>query len=333
MTTMVQPDRQQPHPWVAEGQGSLRFGIATGPAGDWVALRDFVQMAEGLGFDSYWRPDHPLLIPDPWTTLAALATSTSRLRLGTTVSCVYYRNPVLLARIVADVDRMSNGRVVLGLGAGDMETEFRAMGLAYPPVRERLAALGEALQILPPLLRGETVNYQGQQFRVDAATLPLPPIQQPYVPLLIAGGGERSTLRLVAQYADASNLVAADWGGGAFTADDVRRKYAALQEHCMAISRPYSAVLRTYQFSPTLLGDSPAALEAKRARVPPSVLQFLGQAALIGTPEQAIERLRPLVEAGCQYFNLGVMEPDTLRLLTERVIPALDANTTRPGSA
>jgi hypothetical protein len=90
-----------------------------------------------------------------------------------------------------------------------------------------------------------------------------------------SGRWRASHAPLVAQYADASNLMAADWGGGAFTADDVRRKYAALQEHCIAVSRPYSAVIRTYQFSPTLLGDSPAALEAKRTRVPPSVLQFL----------------------------------------------------------
>jgi alkanesulfonate monooxygenase SsuD/methylene tetrahydromethanopterin reductase-like flavin-dependent oxidoreductase (luciferase family) len=320
---MLQPEREHAHPWIAEGQGALRFGISTAATGDWVALRDLAQMAEGLGFDSFWRPDHPLLMPDSWTTLAVVATSTSRMRLGTTVSCVYYRNPVLLARIVADVDRLSGGRVVLGLGAGDMEDEFRSMGLAYPPVRERLAALEEGLQIIPRLLSGETVTHAGTQFRVDAATLPFPPVQQPYVPLLVAGGGERTTLRLVAQYADASNMTAADWGGGAFTPADLEHKYAVLEEHCKSIGRPYTAVLRTYQFSPTLLGDTQAAVDAKRARMPPRILQFLGQAALIGTPEEAIERVRPFAEAGCQYFNFGVQDPDSLRLLAERVIPAL----------
>jgi len=99
------------HPWLANGQGQVRFGIVGGPVGDWPTLRDFVQMVEGLGFDPYWRSVHPLLTPDCWTTLAAVAASTQRLRLGSMVSCVFYRNPLLLARIVADVDRISQGRV------------------------------------------------------------------------------------------------------------------------------------------------------------------------------------------------------------------------------
>src|SRR4030081_2000720 len=97
------------HTWVANGQGSVRFGIVGGPMGDWPILRDFVQMVEGLGFDSYWRPDHPLLTPDCWTMLAAVAASTQRLRLGSMVSCVFYRNPVLLARIVGGRGPVSTG--------------------------------------------------------------------------------------------------------------------------------------------------------------------------------------------------------------------------------
>jgi alkanesulfonate monooxygenase SsuD/methylene tetrahydromethanopterin reductase-like flavin-dependent oxidoreductase (luciferase family) len=311
------------HPWVANGQGQVRFGIVGGPMGDWPTLHDFVQMVEGLGFDSYWRPDHPLLTPDCWTTLAAVATSTQRLRLGSMVSCVFYRNPVLLARIVADVDRVSQGRVVLGLGAGDMEPEFRAMGLACPPVRERQAALAEALQVVPRLLRGQTVSYQGAHCQVDGVTLQPPPVQQPYVPLVVAGGGERTTLRLVAHYADASNLAADAWGGGADTAAAVRRKYGVLREHCRKAGRPEAAVLRTYHFVPVLLGDSEAALAAKRERVSPQLLALAGAAALVGTPEHAVERVQALVGAGCQYFTFAVLDPDTLRLLAERVVPAV----------
>lgn len=319
---MVEPALAPAHPWVVGGQTALRFGVAGGPT-DWGALRDFVQTAEGLGFDSYWSPDHPLLRPDCWTTLAAVAASTSRLRLGSLVSCIYYRHPVLLARLVADVDRLSGGRVVLGLGTGDLEAEFAAMGIALPPLRQRLAALTETLQIIAPLLRGEAVSHHGEQLRVEGARLPLPAVQDPHVPLLVAGGGERTTLRLVAQYADASNLLAAYRGGSAISPTDVRRKYTVLQAHCEALGRPYPAVLRTFHFVPTLLGDSPAELEAKRARVPPTLFQLAGQAALVGTPEQAAERLRPLAEAGCQYFTFAALEPDTLRLLGERLIPAL----------
>ncbi|HET8630938.1 MAG TPA: LLM class flavin-dependent oxidoreductase [Thermomicrobiales bacterium] len=313
------------HPWVADGRQTVRFGIVGGPAGDWPALRDFVQTAEDLGFDSYWRPDHPLLLPDCWASLAAVAAVTRRLRLGSLVSCVGYRNPVLLARMAADVDRVSQGRVILGLGAGDIAAEFRAMGLAYPPLRARRAALAEALAVVPRLLRGEAVTYRGAHCRVEEVTLRPPPVQQPHVPLLVGGGGERTTLRLVAQYADASSLGAGAWGGAATTGADVRHKYAVLGEHCAAAGRPYAAVLRTYHLIPALLAASPAGLAAKCERVPREVMALAGAAALVGTPEQAVERLRPLVAAGCQYFTLAVPEPETLRLLAERVIPAVTA--------
>jgi alkanesulfonate monooxygenase SsuD/methylene tetrahydromethanopterin reductase-like flavin-dependent oxidoreductase (luciferase family) len=311
------------HPWVSVWAGRLRFGVGGGPFGDWSALCDFVQMVEDLGFDSYWLPDHPLLTPDCWTTLAAVAVSTKRVRIGSMVTCAYYRNPVMLARVVADVDRLSRGRVVLGLGAGDMQFEFEAMGLGWPAVRERRAALVEVIQVVQRLLRGELVTYDGTTCLTESALLPLPPLQHPHVPLLIAGGGEQSTLRLVAQYADASNLVAAEWGGGAATAADVRRKYRVLEEHCVAVGRAYTSVLRTYNFMPTVLADSPEVLATRRDRVPPRILAFAGAAALLGTPEEAVQRLRQLVDAGCQYFNFGVMEVDTLRLLADRVVPAL----------
>ena len=318
-------DAGRVHPWVSHARQGLRFGIVGGPSGDWPALRDFVQMAEELGFDSYWRPDHPLLLPDCWASLAAVATVTSRLRLGSLVSCVGYRNPVLLARMVADVDRISQGRVILGLGAGDIEAEFRAMGLAYPPLRARQAALAEALEVVPRLLRGEAVTYRGAHCRVEGVTLRPAAVQQPHVPLLVGGGGERTTLRLVARYADASSLGAGAWGGGAATDADLQRKYRVLAEHCAAAGRPYATVLRTYHVGPLLLADSPAALAAKRERVPREVLALAGAAALVGTPEQAVARLRPLVAAGCQYFTLAVPEPETLRLLAERVAPAVTA--------
>jgi alkanesulfonate monooxygenase SsuD/methylene tetrahydromethanopterin reductase-like flavin-dependent oxidoreductase (luciferase family) len=313
------------HPWVANGQQAIRFGIVGGPSGDWPALRDFVQLAEELGFDGYWHPDHPLLRQDCWTTLAAVAAVTGHLRLGSLVSCVAYRNPVLLARMVADVDRIAPGRMVLGLGAGDIAAEFRAMGLDHPPLRARQAALAEALEVIPRLLRGEMVTYQGAHCRVEGARLQPEPLQQPYVPLLIGGWGEQTTLRLVAQYADAVSFVATASGGGTVTEGDVRHKYRVLGEHCAARGRPPAAVLHTYHFFPVLLADTPAALAAKRERVPPQLLALAGPAALLSTPEEAVARLRSLVAAGCQYFTLAVTDPDTLRLLAEHVVPMVAA--------
>jgi alkanesulfonate monooxygenase SsuD/methylene tetrahydromethanopterin reductase-like flavin-dependent oxidoreductase (luciferase family) len=310
------------HPWVTSAQHETRFGIGGGPfAGEWSVLREFVQMVEELGFDSYWRPDHPVFGPDGWMTLAAVAASTQRLRLGTTVSCIFHRHPVLLARIVADLDRISDGRAVLGLGGGNLEPEFRALGLAYPPLRQRQAALAEALQIVPPLLRGDTVNYEGVHFQVNGVKLQPVPVQQPYVPVLVAGVGEHITLSAVAEYAAASNFIPSMVASVA----GIERKYAVLREHCIAVGRSSDSVLRTYQFVPVLLAETAVALDAKRELVPPFLRAMDPQTTggFVGTPEQAVERLLALVGAGCQYFILSVLDVETLRLIAERVVPAV----------
>lgn len=316
------------HPWVAEGERRIRFGVETTPLPDWSPTRDFVQSVEGLGFDSLWIPDHPMATGNAtWTTLAAMAQVTQTIRLGTLVSCVYYSNPVVLARSAADVDRLSGGRVVLGMGSGDMGFEFDQMGLTYPPVHERQATLEDALQIVRPLLRGETVTYQGQHFRANGATLQPPPIQQPYVPLLVAGGGERTTLRFVARYADASNIGAASWAGNAFTPEDARHKFEVLRGHCEEVGRPYETVLRTGLLG-MFLSESAEALQTKMAHVPPQILGFFEQLPVIGTPEEAVPRVRAMLDAGFQYVIFIVLPFDTesLRLLAERVLPAAIAS-------
>ncbi len=313
------------HPWVAEGARRVRFGINAGTAPDWGLTRDFVQTAEGLGFDALLIPDHPAVLPNgTWTALAALAEATRTIRLGTLVSCVHYWNPLVLARNAADVDRISGGRLVLGMGSGDMPHEYRQMGLAYPPVGARQAALEEGLQIIGPLLRGEQVTFQGEHFRVEGASLPTPPVQQPHVPIVVAGGGERTTLRFVARYADASNLGAAAWAGGAFTPEDARHKFAVLRERCEEAGRPYEAILRTALVF-LFLSDSPTALEAKMANVPPHLLGFFDRLPIVGTPEEAVARVRGLVEAGFRYIICGIMpfDRETLQLAAERVIPAV----------
>jgi len=284
-----------------------------------------VQRAEELGFESYSLPDHPMIMPDCWTTLAGLAAVTRRIRLLPLVSCVYYANPVVLARMVADVDRMSGGRAVLGLGSGDMPHEFAQMGMLCPSAGKRQAALEEGLQIIRPLLHGQTVTFDGQHFRADGAALRPAPVQQPYVPIMIAGGGERTTLRYVAQYADASNLGAVGWAGGAYTPDDVQQKLAVLRQHCTEQGRPYESVLRSTLFVPTILAETAAARQAKLDRLPPQLLAFFGQAGLVASPEEAVDRITALVAAGFRYFipNLMGNDTETLDLLAQRVIPAV----------
>ena len=313
------------HPWAAEAADRVRFGIETAPFVPWPVLRGFAQAADDLGFDSLWIPDHPMAVGGAtWTHLAALAEATRRIRLGPLVACVPYANPAIVARAIADVDAISGGRAVLGLGSGDMPWEFAQLGIAWPPARERQATLEEALRIVGPLLRGETVTAAGDRFRAAGAVLAPPPVQQPYVPILVAGGGEQTTLRFAARYADAANLGAVSWAGGAFTPDEVARKLGILDGHLAAAGRPAGAVLRSGLLA-AFLAEDPESARAKFAGLPPELAAFFEQLPVVGTPEDALPRVRAMLAAGMRYVIFIVMPGDeeTLRLLAERVLPAV----------
>jgi alkanesulfonate monooxygenase SsuD/methylene tetrahydromethanopterin reductase-like flavin-dependent oxidoreductase (luciferase family) len=317
------PERA-PHPWVTSGHGTIRFGVAQLASLDnWSAYLDMVQLAEELGFDSYWMYDHPMLGADCWTVLSAVAATTSRLRLGSLTSCIYYRPPALLARIAADVDRVSAGRLVLGLGIGDAPDEFAQQGIPFRPVRERQQALEDAIRVVLGLWREQPFTYQGPHFQVQGGTGAPVPVQRPHVPLLIAGGGERVTLRQVAQFADVSNFGAHAWAGSAFTPDDVRRKYGALCRHCEALGRPYESILRTYLDFPIILAETPDAVQAKVAAMPQEAQTFYQSSLLATTPGTAVIHYRALAASGVQYFIAATWEHDaeTLRLLAQRVMP------------
>jgi alkanesulfonate monooxygenase SsuD/methylene tetrahydromethanopterin reductase-like flavin-dependent oxidoreductase (luciferase family) len=308
------------HPWVAAGRGRVRFGVAYGPQiaprADWPALAGFVQTAEALGFDSYWTADHPAAWPECWMTLALLAAQTKTIRLGPLVSCVAYRPAALIARLARDLDDASGGRLVLGLGAGDSPDEFARLGLTWGTLRERQAALEAAIPAIRDLLG-------------DA---PSPHTHQPRIPLLIAGGGERVTLRQVAHYADMANFGAHARVGGAFTGADIARKFAALRDHCAALYRPYEAVLRSHWAGPVVVAPTPDAVRAKLDRLPAPLLERFRTSAITGTPAEVRDAYRALVAAGMQYCIAVVVGDDreTLHLLAEQVIPALQARSTPP---
>lgn len=258
-----------PHPWVTAGGGRIRFGAgvsARAPLPTWPTHLALAHGLEALGFDSHWLADHPAFAPDCWATLAALAVSTVRIRLGPLVACVGHRPPVLLARLAADVDRLSGGRLVLGLGCGWSAQEFTYLGLPFPPAPERQRQLAEAVAIIhglwgtapgastPPdtsfpepslgITGPPPLTHHGTAYRLDGGLLRHGPVQRPRVPVLIAGGGERTTLRQVAAYADASNF-----GIGMPNAtrdpDELRHKLAVLRRHCAARGRPDESVLPT----------------------------------------------------------------------------------------
>jgi alkanesulfonate monooxygenase SsuD/methylene tetrahydromethanopterin reductase-like flavin-dependent oxidoreductase (luciferase family) len=311
------------HPWVREAQQRPRFAIVGTFLPEWAQVRDFAVRAEELGFDAYWANDHPLRSMDCWTQLAALATVTTRLRLIALVSCVYYRSPALIARQAADVDRISGGRLVLGLGTGDDAAEFGQLGLRFPAAPERLAALAEAAGLIRGMWAGP-VTHTGTHFQVRDAHVRPGPVQQPGVPMLIGGGGERTTLRLVAKYADVSNFGPHEWTGGAYDLAAVRRKYEVLRGYCQEIGRPYDAILRTHYTPLLTLAETSRELEHKRsrARIPDAGLRTV---PVFATVDEAIGHYQGLIDAGVHYFLATVNGQDaqTAELLAGQVMPAL----------
>jgi F420-dependent oxidoreductase-like protein len=270
-----------------------------GTAGRLVAI---ARAAEEAGFASLWLMDHVIQVPqvgrewedilDSYTTLGYLAAATRRCRLGALVTAVTFRNVSHLAKIVATLDVLSGGRAVCGLGAAWFAREHAAYGWPLPPAGERLALLEEALQLLPLLWGPGAPVFDGEHLgRREAICYPRP-IQE-HVPILVGGGGERRTLRLVAEYADACNLMGEP--------DTVRRKVAVLAEHCREVGRDRSEVEITH-LSPLLAGrdhdDVVARLDALRA---PSATRARATEQLnAGTVEDHVGRFRLLAEAGVQ---------------------------------
>jgi alkanesulfonate monooxygenase SsuD/methylene tetrahydromethanopterin reductase-like flavin-dependent oxidoreductase (luciferase family) len=314
------------HPWVEAGRKAIGFGIVNGPRGDLPALTEFVLQVEEHGLDGFWVTDHPVWYPDSLITLAALAGVTKRIRLGTLVNCVPYRNPLLLARMTADIDALSNGRLVVGLGMGDNDDEFKQMGIALRSIRERQEMLDETARTLRWLWGDAPSAPAKRQYSVSAEPLKPAPVQRPRIPILIAGGGERVTLRQVAEHADASNFGQHYWTGAVQGDDGVRRRLAALRGWCEQMGRPYDSVLKTNTTFPLIIADTRSAVADKLDRyVPPFVRQITTESIVAGTPDEVIAHYAPLVRAGLQQFLAMVYgsDIDTVRLLAERVVPEL----------
>jgi F420-dependent oxidoreductase-like protein len=310
--TVVPPDllgapgalaRQQEDPM------ELRFGLqlpsfswAGGPGELATRLGDIAVAAERAGFTSLWVMDHFLQIPqvgrawdemlDSYTTLGYLAGRSSRLRLGTLVTGVTYRNVAHLAKIVATLDVLSGGRAVCGVGAAWFEREHLAYGWPFPPLRERYLLLEDALQLLPLMWGPGSPPFEGRVIEVPEAICYPRPVQE-HIPILVGGSGERRTLRLVARYADACNLF-----GNATT---VRHKLNVLEAHCASVGRPSSAVEVTHLGTVlTAAGRRELARSVERLR--PASLSPEAYAAQVnaGTITDQIGRFRELAEAGVQ---------------------------------
>jgi F420-dependent oxidoreductase-like protein len=232
-------------------------------------LREIARAADDAGFESIWLMDHLFQIAsiakpeedmlEAYTTLGYLAACTSRARVGTLVTGVHYRHPGVLVKQVTTLDVLSGGRAWLGIGAGWYERESRGLGVPFPRVGERFARLEETLRIVHQMWTRDApvTPFYGRYYQLAEPLCSPMPLSQPRPPILIGGGGEHKTLRLVAQYADACNLFAR------YSRADLEHKLSLLRGYCAEIGRPYDEIAKTTLTQWNVARKSPAAILAQ----------------------------------------------------------------------
>ena len=273
------------------------------------SVAQIANTAEGSGFDSVWVMDHfyqirgvgqrtePML--EAYTLLGAIAARTSRVRLGTMVTGVTYRNPAMLAKIATTLDVISSGRAILGIGAAWNDDEHRGYGFDFPSARERLERLEEAVQVCRAMFTEEAPTFKGKHYRIEEALNFPRPIQRGGPPILIGGGGERTTLRLVAQYADACNLFG--------DPEAIRHKLDVLRQHCKDVGRDPAAITKTRLGTIVIAANSQEAhRKADQLRAARGIPEEWARTWTIGSPEEIADQIGPLLEAGLDglLFNM-----------------------------
>lgn len=299
-----------------------------GAAAAWAHTVETARLAERLGYDHLWVYDHLETVPrrepthvfEAFTTLAALSQRTERIRLGQLVTCAGYRNAGLLAKQAATIDVVSNGRLILGLGAGWYEREYTAYGYPFPSARERLAILEETAEAVRLLWSRETVDYAGRHVRLDGAFCDPKPLQR-LPEVWIGGGGEKVTLRIAARLADKTN-----WQVGL---DQFVAKSEILRSYCEEIGRDFESIVRTHGpdcriFDSTRDLDtwleSPSGGHLRKA-VPKAEY---ARDNLVGTVEQVLEKVQAFVDAGCREFVLWFRDfpsTESLERFAREVVP------------
>jgi F420-dependent oxidoreductase-like protein len=306
----------------------VHFGIQTPQEGaTFHALATHWRTADELGFDSVWLDDHFYSVIRPrsepqmeaWTLLTALARETRRIRIGILVTCNGYRNPALLAKMAATVDVLSGGRLIHGIGSGWFADEYEGYGYEFPAVPVRLAQLDESLQLQKLLWTAERPSFDGRFYRLREAWCEPRPLQKPYPPILIGGGGEKILLRLVARHADFWNC--------AGEPAELGRKIEVLRAHCASEGRPLDAIERTW-FGQVIIDADPARARTRLERMATAwgmSPEAMAARSLAGTPEQVIDRIHAYRAVGVTGF-IGmygrVDDTRSTKLVAERVIPA-----------
>jgi F420-dependent oxidoreductase-like protein len=314
--------------------GRVDFGLQIEPqyGFSYECIRGIAAESEKLGFESLWVSDHFFLSPESagtpclecWTTLAALARDTSRLRLGAMVASQSYRNPALVAKIAASIDNLSGGRLNFGVGAGWKEVEYRAYGYPFPSPDTRIRQLNDSLEIARRMWTEERASYEGKYYKVREALCDPKPVQKPYPPIWIGGTGS-FTLKISARHADAVNFA---W---TIPVEQIRVKIEEFRGYCEARGRDYSGIRKSAGLMITMAEDE-GAVKAKLidrgARSNTPYMRYLSKqpANLVGTAEQVAARMREYIKLGVDHFILRFHygeEIEGMRLFTEKVRPLL----------
>lgn len=320
----------------------IRFVAGVAATNDFPTVREACRLAEAGGFDGFNRPDHllaegtlggtaqaPLL--ECFTTLAALAATTTRLRFVSTVACNSFRHPGLLAKMIATLDVISGGRMELGLGAGWLRAEYDAFGYPFPPMAERLAQLREALQVVKRLWTGEPVDFDGAHYRLRGAVCRPAPVQRPRPPILVGGGGP-GLLAVAAAEADVVNIVPPASHGAAdvavvrgFSIDGFRRKAARVR--ALAADAGRQVELSAIFFVLLAANDAEArrlaeGVGARYSLTPAEAERF--PLTLIGTPATLRERLAErIAQLDVGYVVVQFTTPEALARFADEVLPSV----------
>ncbi|MDP3209216.1 MAG: LLM class F420-dependent oxidoreductase [Rhodoglobus sp.] len=310
------------------------------PKDQWQTMKSLAQAADAGPWESLWVYDHFHTVPVPteeatheaWTLMAAFAASTDRIRLGQMCTCMSYRNPAYLAKVAATVDIISGGRTEMGIGGGWYEHEWRAYGYGFPEVKERLGRLREGVEIMRQAWTTGSATLDGQYYKVDGAIVRPLPLQQGGIPIWVAGGGEKVTLRIAAQYAQYTNF--------AGTPEEFDAKSALLRAHCADLGTDFDAIIRSANYN-TVVGATEAEVADRINTIVDRVTPFIGaeraehyrtqyygsDALAVGTPEQIVERLADMKKRGMTYaihnFAESAYDRSGIELFEREVIPAL----------
>jgi F420-dependent oxidoreductase-like protein len=279
--------------------------------------------AEESGFESVWVMDHfwqlpPLGGPDQpileaYTLLGGLAARTERVKLGTLVTGVTYRNPALLAKMVTTLDIVSGGRAVLGIGAAWYEEEHAALGFDFPPVSERMHRLEQAVQICRAMFTEETPSFSGVHYRIHGAKNLPRPIQPGGPKIMVGGSGEKRTLRIVARYADMCNI-----HGSPAT---IRRRLDILRNHCDDVGRDFGEITTTRRGSLIVTATAEEAEQTSKLIRDAAGPEFDEQFT-VGTEDQVVEHVGALVDSGldCLIFDMAYGSADQVRQVGKRLV-------------